>query len=225
MIDLAGEVLLDMLGTPERNWLAQIGQRRNFADGELIHNRGDVADAMGIVIKGQVKLVRLGANGAQTFVSMVREGQHFGDILLLGSFRRSHDAFAVGVVEIDYYDQAAFETLQGNPEVIKALYRITALRLGGSMTMSDDLRSLPRDVHLAKILVAMWRRSGGETSFACTQDDLASLLGTSMMSLSKHLVALKALGLVETGYRQVRIVDPDRLRIWIREQTNPTTSQ
>lgn len=224
MIDLAGEVLLDMLSHPTRAWLAQVGQRRVFADGELIHNRGDTAEAMGIVIAGQVRLVRLGANGSQTFVSVINEGQHFGDIVLLGSYRRTHDAFAVGAVAVDYYDQAAFDLIQGNAEVIKALYRITALRLGGSMSMSDDLRSLPREVHLAKVLLALWRRGDGVTSFSCTQDDLASLLGISMMSLSKHLGTLKQLGLIETGYRQVRIIDPEYLRAWVRERIGPAAA-
>ncbi|MCC6924298.1 Crp/Fnr family transcriptional regulator [Novosphingobium sp.] len=219
MVALAGEVLLDLISPPARSWLAQIAQRRSYGHGELIHNRGDLAAAMGIVVKGQIRLVRLQADGSHTFVSMIRAGQHFGDVVMLGQRRRSHDAIAEGEVEIDLYDADAFELVQNNLEIVRALYRITALRLSGSMAMSDDLRSLPRDVHLAKILLALWQREGGQTTFDCTQEDLASMLGTSVMSLSKHLKVLKQAGLVETGYRQLRIVDPEVLRAWLRGQS------
>ncbi len=218
MIALAGEVLLNQLSVPTRAWLAQLGQRRSYADGELIHNRGDAASSMAIVIRGQVNLMRLQADGTHTFVSAIKVGQHFGDIVMLGHRRRSHDAIAQGEVEIDHYDAAAFELIQTNQELVRALYRITALRLSGSMAMSDDLRSLSRDVHLAKILLAMWQREGGQTTFACTQEDLAGLLGTSVMSLSKYLASLKQAGLVETGYRQIRILDPTVLKAWLRER-------
>jgi CRP-like cAMP-binding protein len=218
MIALAGEVLLDMLSPNAREWLAQLGQRRSYADDELIHNRGDSADSMAVVIRGQVKLVRLQEDGRHTFVSVIRAGQHYGDIVLLGQRRRSHDAIAEGEVEIDHFDMAAFERILGNQEVVRALYRITALRLRGSMAMSDDLRSLPREVHLAKILLSMWQSESGQTVFNCTQEDLAGLLGTSVMSLSKYLTMLKQAGLVETGYRQVAIVDPKQLKQWLRQR-------
>jgi CRP/FNR family cyclic AMP-dependent transcriptional regulator len=215
MIALAGEVLLDMLSPEARAWLAQLGQRRSYVDGELIHNRGDSWVTMAIVIRGQINLMRLQADGARTFVSAIHAGQHIGDIVMLGQRRRSHDAVAVGEVEIDHYDTAAFDLIQSNQEVVRALYRITALRLSGSMAMSDDLRSLPRDVHLAKILLSMHRREGGKTEFSCTQEDLAGLLGISVMSLSKHLGVLRQAGLVETGYRQISIVSPERLKEWM----------
>ena len=220
MIAFAGEVLLDMLSPWACGWLAALAHRRSYADGELIHSRGDPVQSMGIVIKGEVKLVRLVANGSHTFVSLIRAGQNFGDTVFLGMRRRTHDAIAVGEVEIDHFDAPAFEQILGNHEVVRALYRVTAQRLGGSMAMCDDLRSLPRDVHLAKILLSMWKRQGGQTVFACTQDDLASLLGTSIMSLSKHLAVLKQAGLVETGYRQVRIVSPKELQNWLRLQAS-----
>lgn len=221
MIGLAGEVLLDLLEPSIRFQLAALGQRRSYADGELIHSRGDLQPGMGIVIQGQVRLCRLHASGTQTFVSMVRTGQHFGDVLLFGKRpRRTHDALAEGAVLIDHYDAAAFSQVMDLPDVVKALYRVTAQRLTRAMAMSDDLRGLPREVHLAKVLLALWRQGGGAASIVCVQEDLAALLGTSTMTLSKCLGVLKREGLIETGYRQVRVKDPDRLQAWLAAQTS-----
>jgi CRP/FNR family transcriptional regulator, cyclic AMP receptor protein len=219
MIALAGHELLDLISDEARDWLALTGQRRAYSDGELIHSRGDSETTMGIVIKGHVRLCRLHADGSQTYVSLVRKGQHFGDVLLVsGPARRTHDAVAVGNVLIDHYDATAFQSLMEHPEVLAALYRITALRLKAAMAMSDDLRAMSREAHLAKILLALLRQAGASNRINCVQEDLASMLGTSTMTLSKCLAALKRQGLIETGYRVVRIPDPPRLRKWLADQ-------
>lgn len=218
MIALAGENLLQLLDEPARDWLAAKGQRRCYSDGELIHNRGDIEPSMGIVIGGQVQLCRIHADGANRFVSVVQPGQHYGDIIMFGHRKRTHDAVAMGETTVDHYDSRAFQALLAHADVVRALYHVTALRLNGSLAMSDDLRSLPREVHLAKLLLHQWRQGGGVAVIPCTQEDLAGLLGTSVMSLSKYLTALKREGLIETGYRQVVLHDPQLLKQWVRER-------
>lgn len=218
-IALAGEALLSLLSLKLKEQLAAIGQRSSYADGELIHSRGDREPRMGIVICGGVRLCRLHASGAQTYVSVVRPGQHFGDVVMFGNGgRRTHDALAIGEVLIDHYSAAAFARIVEIPEVLQALYRITSQRLIGAMAMNDDLRNLPRDVHLAKMLLVLTRQSADGVSLNLVQEDLAALLGTTPMTISKSLASLKAAGLVETGYRQVRIVDHARLKSWLADR-------
>lgn len=217
MIALAGLALLDLLTEEQRGWLASLGTRRSYQDGELIHRRGDGAATMCVVIAGRVRLTRLHADGTQTFITSVQPGQHFGDVLLLQTeqARRTHDAVAVGAVQLDHYDLAAFAQVTANLDVLLALYRITALRLSGAMAMSDDLRGLPRAAHLAKILLSLRPETSASDAIACVQEDLAALLGTSVMTLSKALAELKRAGLVETGYRTLRIVDRQALGAWL----------
>jgi CRP/FNR family transcriptional regulator, cyclic AMP receptor protein len=218
-IALAGEALLSLLPLKLKEQLAAIGQRTSYADGELIHSRGDPAPRMGIVIRGRVRLCRLHASGAQTYVSVVRPGQHYGDVVMFGSNqRRTHDALAIGNAVVDHYDAQAFTRLLDTPAIMKALYQIASQRLIGAMGMNDDLRNLPRDVHLAKMLLVLSRQSADGASLQLVQEDLAALLGTTPMTISKALASLKASGLVETGYRQVRIVDHARLKAWLAER-------
>ncbi len=213
MLALAGLALLDLLSEPARDWLARTGTRRSYGHGEMVHRRGDPDPSMCVVISGQVRLTRLQASGTQIFVSSVQPGQHFGDVLFHGRRRRTHDAWAVGDVLIDHYDEAAYRQLLANHEVLLALHRVTAARLSGSMSMAEDLRALSREAHLAKILLAL--RPDAQGLIVCVQEDLAGLLGTSVMTLSKGLALLKREGLIETGYRSLRIVDRARLRAWL----------
>lgn len=215
MPKLAGQNLLDQIGPDAAAKLAELGQRRNYGDGETIHFRGDRDLSMCIVISGCVRMVRQRANGRRTFISLIVPGQHIADVLMFGSNAvRTHDAVAAGEVQIDHYDSAAFAKLLGKPEIVLALYRITAGRLVGAMTMIDDLRSMSREAHLVKLLLHMRPRDGGD-AIECLQEDLAALLGVSQMTLAKTLAVLRREGLVETGYRQVRLIDVERMRTWL----------
>ncbi len=215
---VAEEVLFDLLSPSARAWLAEHGQRRFYEAGAVIHSRGDLELAMGIVISGQVKLYQLRANGAHTFVSLIQPGAQYGDIVLFRGRMRIHDAMAIGPTVVDHYSRDAFAKILDNTDVVNALYKITALRLGAAMAMSDDLRSLPRAVHLAKILLNQWRHRGDADSIICVQEDLAGMVGVTTMTLSKSLALLRDEGLIETGYRKIRVVDAEALRGWLRQR-------
>jgi CRP-like cAMP-binding protein len=217
MIALGGKILLETLAPATRDWLAGIGRRQSYADGELIHAHGDREPTMCVVIAGQVRMSRLQTDGTQTFVGLIDTGQHFGDVLMFDNFPRTHDTHAVGAVTIDHYDRDAFELALGQAEVVRALYAITARRVSAVMSMNDDLRWLPREVHLAKILLHLRRVADGGP-ITCLQEELAALLGTSVVTLSKAMALLKKEGLIKTGYRTVSVTDAGRLREWIKQR-------
>lgn len=219
MIALAGDVLLDKLTPETRRWLASVARRSSYRNREVIHKRGDSDPTMGVVVSGKVRLFRVHADGTQTYVSSIYPGQHFGDVLSIHRSAQTHDAVAVGATEIDHYDRKAFEALQARPEIVRALYEVTADRLISFMAFCDDLRGLPREVHLAKVLLHLGRSSPEKNSIVCVQEDLAAFLGTSVMTLAKSIALLRREGMIETGYRRIRICDPARMYAWMKERS------
>lgn len=119
-----------------------------------------------------------------------------------------------GNVTINHYDKAAFAKILNRPDIVLALYRITAGRLVGAMTMVDDLRSLSPEEHLAKVLLHL-RTRDENPRVACSQEELAALIGVSPMTLANALAMLRREGLIETGYRTIRLPDPAGLRRWL----------
>lgn len=217
MVDFAGPSLLAMLNEADREWLAGQGRRRSFADGVVVHNHGDPEPEMAVVIAGGLRLVRTRYNGQEGMMSLITPGQHFADVLMFRHRTRTHRAIAQGATELDLYDHAAFARILERPSIVRALYQITSERLVGAMIMLDDVRSLSREAHLAKLLLRLDANAGGG-SIACVQEDLAGLLGVTTMTVAKALRLLRELGLIETGYRQVRVLDSGRLRDWFKAQ-------
>jgi CRP/FNR family transcriptional regulator, cyclic AMP receptor protein len=217
MADLAGPSLLAILSPAEREWLAAQGRRRRLADGVVLHERGDPDPTMAVVISGKIRLVRLRFNGQEGMTSIIGAGQHFADVLMFARRPRTHRAVAVGATELDLYGRLEFERIMERPAIVRALYRITAERLVGTMNMLEDVRHLSREAHLGKLLLHMQSRGKGE-GIACVQEDLAGLLGVTTMTVAKSLRLLRERGLIETGYRKVRVLDLARMRAWLATQ-------
>lgn len=215
MVDLSGPSLYDLIGHSTREWMTGLARRRDYGNGTTVHVRGDPNPTMDVVIKGQIRLSRFRKDGSRSFVSMIKAGQHFADILMLSGFPRSHTAIAVGPVTINHFDSAAFARLLDCDELLRALYTITAHRLAAAIAMVDDLRTLPRTAHLAKLLLGQSARAGSDGVVGVVQEDLAAIIGVSAMTLAKALAVLKREGLVETRYRQIRIPDRALLAKWL----------
>lgn len=218
MTDFGLRGLIELLSPEDVEVLRALGRRKAYADGEMVHLKGDEQATMDVVVQGSVKLYRQLRNGQQLLTITINAGQHYADIQAFDSRRRTHNAVAVGHTIVDHYPHESFLKLLDHPGITRALYQIAGQRLLLAIEIADDARSLPPDVRLAKALAAMQRSTGGGGNVECRQEELASLLGVSAMTLAKAFGTLRREGLVETGYRYVAIPDPVRLQAWIEQR-------
>lgn len=211
--------LSQMLSSDEMALIASRATRRKYRDGEIIHERGDAESAFGVVIVGRIKLTYPCADGHETFSGLIHTGQNYGDATLLHGGLRAHRAIAIGETVVDHVDSAAFEELQKHPAIVRALYQVACFRLTVVLDLLDDMRTLPPDLRLAKLIARMHASTGSER-LEFLQEDFAGMLGISSVTLAKSLRQLEQLRLVQAGYRHVRIIDPSRLAAWVQETTS-----
>lgn len=181
----------------------------------MIHEEGDTAQGMSVVITGQVKLVKRQASGNLLLETSVNPGQSYGDVTQVAIGRRTHGAMATGETVVDHFSPQAFETLLEHPGILRALYRIVTYRLTRAVEMLDDMRALPTEGRVAKLLSRMIDAEADSGRIECLQEDLANILGVSSMTIAKALSVLRREGLVTTGYRQILVPDAVRLRDWV----------
>jgi CRP-like cAMP-binding protein len=210
--------IVGLLSSEDQMTLQGLGQRRTYADGEVVHLTGEEA-AMGVVVAGMVKLYRQLSNGQQMLTVSLTPGQHYADITALGLGRRTHTGIAAGATTVDHYPRERFERLLEHAGIVRALYEIAAHRLVQAIELAEDIRLLPPEVRLAKTIVALHRATGGRDRIESLQEDLANLLGVSAMTLAKALKVLRREGLVETGYRYVAVPDAARLQAWVDDRS------
>jgi len=215
MRDFNAPFLTELLSADEMSLISSLAVRRSYRAGEMIHDRDDQPAYMGVVVSGAVRLVSPRHDGREIYLTRVNAGQNFGDMTLPFGNSCVHRALAIEDTQIDRITSAAFAQISEQPNIVFALYKVAAFRLALTMEMLDDMRTLPADALLAKLLLSFHESMKKPQTLDFVQENLASYLGVSLVTLNKALRSLKTAGLVETGYRQVRIIDPERLEQWL----------
>lgn len=210
--------LTTLLSAEQMALVAGVATRRSYRDGELVHERGDIDRAIGIVIAGKIKLTHPRRDGTETFSGVIHAGQNYGDAALLHGQPRPHRAVAVGETQIDHVDRAAFAELLKHPAIVHAFYLVSSFRLSVTIGLLDDMRMLSPEVRLARLIVRMREADPGSDRIEYLQEDLAGMLGVSTVTLAKALRELVRYDLVRPGYGHIRVGDPLRLAAWIDER-------
>ena len=192
---------------------------RLYANGELIHGRGDSKPGLSIVRRGAVRMCNVGSDGSLVTTAVLGPDQAFGEFTVLADLPRTHDAIALGSTTVDQVSRQAFERLAASrPELIRILAAATARRLHAVLELLDDLRRLPLPVLTAKLLLTMLQQSSLPGTVECNQTDLADTLGVSRVSIGKALKHLEAANLIEKRYRRILVADVRLLQSWIAER-------
>jgi len=212
--------LLDDLPVALHDRLWAAGQTLRYEDGSLVHGRGDDTPGFSVVREGSVRFSKTLANGKQLTVGTLHKGSTFGEATIFGGQPRAYDAFAVGAARVHQIKKPAFERLLAEePQLAHLLLQSLTKRLYGTLRFLDDIRSLPTDVCVAKMLSALAGTGSAETTVDCRQEDIAMTLGVSRVSVGHALTRLKSEGIIELGYRQIQVPEPSRLSQWVAQQT------
>ncbi len=219
MLDLTNinaSSFMDLLKQESANKLINAALIAHYQDGQMIHSRGDIKPGLSIVKTGAVHVGVYDLNGTYIISSTLGVGHSFGEFTMFTSLPRTHDVAASGATEIYQIPATKFLTLYAQDKAISgALLSASLIRSHLLLEMLDAVRRLPICPRTAKFLLIMMRLAGRSHNFKCRQSDLAQTLGVSRMSLSKALKQLALLGLIETGYGEIKVPKFEALAEWV----------
>jgi len=89
---LAAISLFAGLREPELEALAQRMRQRRYREGEAIFHRDDPGTAMYVILKGRVKIHNEGTDGTDIIITVIKDGEFFGELSCLDGSERSADA-------------------------------------------------------------------------------------------------------------------------------------
>ena len=220
IFDLEAPPLMDLLPAETRAALRAASTPVHYADGALVHARGDRKPGLSIVRSGRVRIGNPGSDGSYTTMSILGPGHTFGEFTLFAHLPRTHDVVAVGDVVIDQISRPRFMAVYDrDPALGRALLSLTTIRVHALIEFVEDLRRLPLPVQLAKHLLAMARKHPPGTPVNLGQEELATMFGVTRVSAGKALRGLAGEGLLSLGYGRIAIPDPPRLAAWVAERS------
>ena len=188
-------------------------EAKEVAGGITIYHRHELPSRVYILRAGTVELTRE-INGRRVVVQLLRPGSVFGDIPL---FLRSGEPTSARAIEdstvLSIDSVTLFSLLGRRPMLARRWLASIAERMAAMQDRVSDLLAGTLDAQ-----VASWAlREAGPEGVSVSQQTVARLLGARRTSVNQALRRLERQGLVEIGYRRIRVCDEDGLRAAITD--------
>ncbi len=189
--------------------LSEAGEFVEKYPGTHLFRDGEPAEAAYVVQRGTAELYR-GRGAGMRVVARVGEGAVLGDIATFRGEPYISSARAVDAVTAVRFSRSKLLPLLVEHPIIALRWLVAGLSQLEA-TQRRLLRLMNRTVReqVAELLLDEADRYG---EVHLSQASLAMLLGASRQSVNEALGELRAGGAVQTGYRLITVVDPDRLR-------------
>jgi CRP-like cAMP-binding protein len=200
---------------------ASVGEQR-YERGEVIFHQGDSGDVLYIILRGQVRIYRVSVNGQESAVTVFCDGDFFGELALLDGQPRSASAVAMCPTTTLTLHRAAFlHTINTCPPIAAAILEEMAARLRQSSASVEQLASQPATRRVARQLLDLAQRRSSRVGdgarperveLVLTQDDLASMSGTTRETVNRVLGALRDKGLIRIERARVSVLSVPQLK-------------
>lgn len=196
--------------------LLERARRRHFAAGEVVFHAGDPADTMHLVRSGHFAVRITTEFGAMATINIVGPGDAFGELALLTpDAPRSATVAALEEGETLSVHELDFARLRAErPETDSVLNRLLAARVRGLSEQLVEALYLPVDTRVRRRLlhaVAVYGAIEPGAVVPLTQEELASLAGTSRATVNRVLREEQELGSVELTRGRTTLRDPEAL--------------
>jgi CRP/FNR family transcriptional regulator len=207
-------------GLPEgdRRRIEEIATLKELRRGDVLWNAGDPADALTLIVKGRVKIVRHGG-GADMILEIFGEGEPVGAVAVYNRMPYPASAVALDattVLQVPSRDY--FALLERHPDLSRALIS-EMTRLYTSLARKlEDSRSQRVEARIAQLFLSLAERMGrdgeGGTVIAVTlsRQEVAEMVGTTVESSIRVLSRWGRSGVLVTGHGRFVIPSLDALR-------------
>jgi len=189
------------------------GQVRYFPADAILFREAEPAAGMFVISKGQVNLCKVGLQGIEYIVHILKPVTMFNEVTVIDN--QPNPATAVAVVETRTWQltpERYQQLVSRYPEVGLGLLNVLAQRNRQLLTHYEDLMSRPVLARTAKLLHALSK--GGQ--LAINRHDhpnhrIAAMAATVPEAISRSIKILKENEVIECNRAQIRILSVDAL--------------
>ena len=206
----------------ELSEVAQLVTVKRFGKHQTIFREGDPGQTFYLVLSGSVAIVRIGVDGRETILSILKERDFFGemssfDTAVRAAGVRTLTDVVVGVVEREDF----LALIDRSPRICRLLVIALSERLRAankliSATSSQDIRS-----RLASLLLNLMQNFGESTalgtkiSLRLTNQEMANMIGTTRETVNRTLNRLWDEHLIDMRTAHVIVLDPEKLQAMV----------
>jgi CRP/FNR family cyclic AMP-dependent transcriptional regulator len=220
--DLGGEVtvqwpILADLAEDDRARVLKATTRRNYARDDLIVHQGDPGGAFHLLAQGRVAVRVSTPEGEVVTLSVLGPGDFFGEQALLGA-RHERTASVVALERVETFSMAGprFDQLRrAHPSVEHLLVEVLAAQVRRLTTHLVEALYVPAEQRTLRRLIALlgrYRGSGEPLVVPITQEELATMAGTTRSTVNRVLRTMEDAGALQLSRGRIEVLSVDALR-------------
>jgi CRP/FNR family transcriptional regulator, cyclic AMP receptor protein len=204
--------------------LAELGDLLHADRGETIYHPGTPSTSVFLVETGRVKLAYLDESGKKLTLSILNEGEIFGEMCLVGEKFRRHLATAIEDTVLRCISKKAFsDSIGGDMEALQHLLRHFARRLKEYEETLEDLAFRDIQARLSRQLLKLSDEYGVATTegiligFPVTHKELADMIGSARENTTLALNRFEREGILDKSRYRIVIKNEAGLRLKMQE--------
>jgi CRP/FNR family cyclic AMP-dependent transcriptional regulator len=204
--------LFDGLAVEQTRAVLGLARRRKFSRGEVVFHEGDPGDTLHLIDRGHVAVRVTTPLGDTATLRIIGPGEYFGELALVSPAPRSATITALEPTEtlVLHRDQINRVRLE-HPDVEQVLLDVVVGEVRRLSAALLDAMYAPVPLRLARQLVGLARSyqadAQGRVVIPLTQDDLASLCGTTRPTINQLIGKLTDNKLLEVARGRVIVTD------------------
>lgn len=192
------------------NVLSHSLRPQEYGKDGLIVSQDDHGDALYIIESGRVKVVLYGESGREMILTMFRAGDFFGEMSLLDGQPRSANVLAMEEARLLVLSREDFlRALREVPAVAANILAEMSMRLRKADEIIGNLALLDVYGRVARLLIDLAKKEGDTTDEGVvitsrpTQQDIASMIGTSRETVSRVLSEFQRRGFLQMSGKKI----------------------
>jgi CRP/FNR family cyclic AMP-dependent transcriptional regulator len=201
--------LFGQLAPPDLDRVAEIARERSYPRNSVILFEDDPGDALYVVAQGQVKVVLIGEDGREVILSVMGEGEFFGEMALIDDEPRSAHVIAMEDSSLLVIRREDFQDLlKQTPGIALVLLRELSRRLRRVDEKVGSLVLLDVNGRVAQLLLDLADEAGTDRiTRRLTHHTIAQMIGSSRETVSRTMRELVDKGSITVSRREIQIRD------------------
>jgi CRP-like cAMP-binding protein len=208
--------ILSSLSEEDRRRVLASTRRRKFGRREVLFHEGDLGDTLHLIDKGRVAVRITTPLGDVATLHVLGAGEVVGEMAVIHEGgRRTATVMALEPTETLSLQRDQFiELRRDHPAIDRFLIEVLAAHIGRADRHLMEALFVPVERRVLRRLLALtdvYGNPGDHSEIPLTQDDLASLAGTSRATVNRVLRQAEEAGWVSLGRGRVKVLDAERL--------------
>ncbi|HKJ67797.1 MAG TPA: Crp/Fnr family transcriptional regulator [bacterium] len=194
--------------------ISEIMQKRSYPKNKMVLMEEDEGDTLFIIESGSVKITRISEDGREVILSILGEGEFFGEMAIFDGEARSANVVTLEDSQVFILKRADFlDLLERYPKISVCLLQELAGRIRKSDELIESLSLGDAENRIALMLLRLAEERGIYKKGSVVidnlpyQQDIANMAGTSRETVSRTLKVLEDKGDITKKGHTLTIVD------------------